>query len=338
MTSDVTTIELCSILELAAGAKWQVQFRRLWPAHRAWYLRDGDAARPSYLECIRELRRHLPELLPVYERLVELAGGGDLAARYLAQYRPPAFFAACSQLLWLGGEPALIRNYDYSPHLFDGLLLYSAWSGRRVIAMTDGLIGVLDGVNEEGLGVSLAFGGRRATGNGFGITIVLRYVLEMCATVKEAEAVLGRVPVHAAYIVALIDRAGGHATVMLGPDREPLVSPSCSSTNHQGRIDWPDYARLLETEQRLRYLREEVEPEAETLDGATARFLSTPLYRRQYAIGFGTLYTAVYRTGRGEARYAWPGETLVQSFDRFGEGVRTIRYTDGVGARLEVRR
>ena len=31
----------------------------------------------------------MPEFLPVYEDMVELAGGGDRAARFLAQYCPP---------------------------------------------------------------------------------------------------------------------------------------------------------------------------------------------------------------------------------------------------------
>ncbi len=75
----------------------------------------------------------------------------------------------------------LVRNYDYHPALWDGVLLSSSWTGRRVIAMLDSLWGVLDGINEDGLAVSLAFGGRQVVGEGFGMPLILRYVLETCA-------------------------------------------------------------------------------------------------------------------------------------------------------------
>ena len=38
--------------------------------------------------------------------------------------------------------------------------------------MSDCLWGLLDGMNDDGLGVSLTFGGRRVLGDGFGIPIV----------------------------------------------------------------------------------------------------------------------------------------------------------------------
>ena len=43
--------------------------------------------------------------------------------------------------------------------------------------MSDCLWGLLDGINDAGLAVSLAFGGR-ATREGFGIPLVVRYLLE----------------------------------------------------------------------------------------------------------------------------------------------------------------
>ena len=76
----------------------------------------------------------------------------------------------------------------------DGLILHTAWAGGRVIASIDCLWGCLDGMNEAGLAVSLSFGGRRAVGDGFGIPIVLRYVLEFCRTAADAADVLRRVP------------------------------------------------------------------------------------------------------------------------------------------------
>ena len=322
-----------TLQEQQLGDKWREQFRSRWDAHRAWYLREGDVARPTYMASLRQLRRYFPDFVPTYERTVELAGGGDIAARYLAQYNPPAFFSGCSQMLWNNGEPALIRNYDYSPVLCDGLIMKTAWNGRRVIAMTDGFVGVLDGMNEDGLAVSLAFGGRRDVGQGFSITFVLRNVLESCGNVSEATALLESVPVHVAYNVALIDRDGDLATVMLGPDREPVATRAQISTNHQGKIEWPRYAHVLQTEDRYNFLCKQLDDEQKRLEHIKEGFLQEPLYRSSYAKGHGTLYTAVYLPSRGEVHYVWPSTTLRESLADPGEGRLTIAYRDGVGAR-----
>ena len=53
---------------------------------------------------------------------------------------------------------------------------------RRVIGTSDCLWGLLDGVNDAGLAVSLTFRGRRVLGDGFGIPIVVD-LLEVCETV-----------------------------------------------------------------------------------------------------------------------------------------------------------
>lgn len=42
------------------------------------------------------LDEHMPELVPTYERLVALAGGDRLAARFLSLYRPPGFVVGCT--------------------------------------------------------------------------------------------------------------------------------------------------------------------------------------------------------------------------------------------------
>ena len=97
-----------SIEELELGPKWQAVFEERWPHYRAWFLREGEAARPSYATSVRMLRAHMPELVPAYDRVVELAGGGDLAARMLSLYKPPPYLAACSQGAWIrdGGPDA----------------------------------------------------------------------------------------------------------------------------------------------------------------------------------------------------------------------------------------
>lgn len=187
-----------AIREETPGEKWRAHFEAAWPAHRDWFLREGEAKRPGYVSCRMALARCMPELLPMWERLSGLAGGGDQESRLLSLYRPTPYLSGCSQAVWTRGEPVLVRNYDYHPGYCEGAILLSAWHGTKVIAQTDCLWGVLDGIDEKGLAVSLAFGGRQVVGDGFGIPLVLRYILEFVETTKDAREVLRRVPSHMA--------------------------------------------------------------------------------------------------------------------------------------------
>ena len=111
--------------------------------------------------------------------------------------------------------PALLRNYDYSPDLLEGNWLATRWCGQRVLAMGDCLWGALDGINEAGLAASLSFGGKTQAGEGFGIPLVMRYLLEVSTTVEEACDILKRVPAHMSYSITLLDTNSHWATVYL---------------------------------------------------------------------------------------------------------------------------
>ena len=327
-----------AVAEAEPGPKWRTLFERHWPGYRAWFLSRGGAGRSSLATSVRQLRRFMPELVPTYDRLVELAGGDDLAARFLSFYRPPAYLTHCSQAVWSGpGGPVLVRNYDLDPALAEGVILHTRWHGRRVIATGECLWGVDDGMNDAGLAVSLTFGGRRVVGDGFGIPLILRYVLEFCGTTAEALEVLRRVPSHMAYNVTVLDRRGDFATALLAPDRPTVVSRKPVATNHQGEVEWPEQARFSRTLERERFLTERLADPRTSAEGLIGAFLRAPLYATDYGNGFGTLYTAVYRPEQGVAEFRWPGRRWCQSFDRFREGRRSIRYARADGARRVAR-
>ena len=310
------------------GPAWRALLDEAWPAYERWFLLEGDAARPPRARAEEELKKHMPELLPVYGQLLALAGGGDLVARFLAHYRPTPYMAGCSQVAWTRAEPFLIRNYDYRPDLWEATLACTAWNGTRVIAMSECLWGVLDGMNEHGLAVSLAFGGRRVVGDGFGIPLVLRYVLEFCHTTREAIDVLSRVPSHMAYNVSVVDALGAHATVQVGPDRPAAVLRSPVATNHQGVIEWPAHAQLTSTAERERFLASRLADPRESVGRLAQRFLEEPLYSRDYEHAFGTLYTAVYLPLRGAVELLWPGRALVRSFEDFAPEELAIAFEE----------
>ena len=322
-----------AIREDLPGQQWQNVFRQFWPAYRQWYLRDGDRARPGFLMCRKALRDHMPELVPTWERLVELAGGGDLEARFLSMWGPPPYIAGCSPAVWLptpgcpapGATPALLRNYDFAPALLEGVWIASRWHGQRVVAVNDCLWGALDGINESGLAVSLSFGGRQAVGHGFGIPLVLRYLLEFSENVDDAVAVLSRVPVHMSYTVTLLDRQARWATVFVAPDRPAETVRRQAVSNLQHDVEWAAYAKATNAEARAETLAAAVRQASDAQDVLRA-LLEPPLFQTTYRLGLGTLYTAVYHPHDGSVEMVWPDSVWRQSCNHFVPGARAIEF------------
>jgi acyl-CoA:6-aminopenicillanic acid acyl transferase len=109
-----------------------------------------------------------------WKPLAGLLAGDPEAAAALALWNPPPFLTGCLQAAVLAGGPALIRNYGWDYRLFDGVVARTAYTGRRVLGMLDCLWGLLNGINDAGLAVSLTFGGRPELAEGFGIPLVIR--------------------------------------------------------------------------------------------------------------------------------------------------------------------
>ncbi|MET0817914.1 MAG: C45 family peptidase [Solirubrobacteraceae bacterium] len=329
-TAAAQELEFEAVEELQPGDGWSARFEAMWPAYRAWYLQEGWAKRPSPAACRAALTRHMPELVPIHERLVELAGGDELAARLLSLYRPPGFVVGCSQGVWTrAGGPVLVRNYDYPVDRLEGIVYLTQWDKRRVIGMSDCLWGLLDGINDSGLAISLTFGGRRDVGDGFAIPLVVRYVLETCDTVAQARAALERIPVHAPQNLTLVDRSGEYVTAFVGPDRAAEFHAVAATTNHQGKVEWPEYAQAIRTVERERCVLALLDDESLTRERFVESFLEPPLHSTGYTQGFGTIYTAAYHPAEGRVEYRWPGFTWRQSFADFTPGTHTETFVDG---------
>ncbi len=326
-------IHLKLVKEPWPSERWQTFFDRAWPLFKIWYESEGLERRPDLATCRSLLELHMPELVPAYNSLCRLAHNDDVASRFLSFWNPPPYMAACSQIAWTKGSPTLIRNYDFDPRYFDGRMRYTQYV-KPVIGMQDSGWGLLDGMNGDGLAVSLAFGGRKVSGTGFGIPLVVRYVLETCSTTDEACAVLTRIPVHMGYNVTVLDKSGKYATVYLNPDRAPQVVHQPVATNHQLQVEWDEYAAFTDTVARKHRLEECVaEPK---LDRATLikRFLKPPLYSQHYLRGFGTLYTAAYDVVKGRVQVIWPDKQVEASFKRFEEQEAQVVLLRPVGRYL----
>ena len=317
--------------EDSPGQVWQQEYNARWPAYKDWFLRFGERERPTYLESIRALKRHMPQIMPVYEQMVDLAGGGDRAARFLAQYCPPPLFRGCSQAVYIEDEAVLVRNYDYSPYVFDGLIMRSRFDQRTVVAMIDCMSGVLDGINSDGLAVSMSFGGRQEFGTGFGIPLVLRYLLEYAGNVAEACELLEHVPVHGAYNVMLLDRDANFETIAIAADQPPLKLGTRVSTNHQPGSSWPIYEEKVSTHLRYQHLDTITAARHLSAHQFSHQFLQPPLYNSQFGRGFGTLYSAAFYPQTGTCEYLWPDHSWSFDFDSFDECKLPVNFIDPAG-------
>ena len=307
------------INESTPGPAWKALFDVTWPAYRAWYLADTASSRPDLATAMAMLARHMPELLPTYRHLVALAGNDEVAARMLTLWDAPPFLPACSQAVLTAPEPVLCRNYDYSPELWERTVYCSAFTGRKVIGTGDCLWGLLDGMNDAGLVISLTYGGRPGSGTGFAIPLVVRYLLEVADTTAQARELLRGLPIAMSYNLTMVDASGDAGTAFVAPGQESEFTVAAVATNHHGSTpECPERAARFASVQRLERLSalvaEELGPEA-----LAAAFQTAPLYNDEYDRAFGTLYTAVYRPAEQVVEYHWPTGVWRRGFDDPGD-------------------
>jgi predicted choloylglycine hydrolase len=316
-------VTVYAINEPTPGPRWKALFDATWPAYRAWYLGEDDDDRPNLATAIAMLTQHMPELLPTYRRLVDLTGGDEVAARMLTMWNAPAFLPACSQAAIAGPTPALCRNYDYSPDLWEQTIYTSAFTGRKVIGTGDCLWGLLDGMNDAGLVVSLTFGGRPGSGPGFAVPLVVRYLLEVAGTAAQARELLRGLPIAMSYNLTVVDATGKAFTAFVAPGQEPEFSDVPAATNHHGvSPEYPERAEKLCSVPRLDRLHDLLAA-GPTAGELAAAFQAAPLHNTEYSRAFGTLYTALYLPAEQVVEYRWPDVTWRRGFDD-ADDARTV--------------
>lgn len=208
------------------SAAWTARIRPEWDLvlpgfDESTMTAEGQAA------AVAAFGEHLPELLPVLERLAEAIDRPEAAA-VLTQTTLKPFFAACTQTSVAG---ALVRNYDFDPAFCERVVSRTDYL-RPVIGMSELFWGLLDGMNDAGLAVSLTLGGRRVHKPGMSILMIVRYLLATCDDVEQAWQRLQRIPVATAQNLTLVDREQA-VSVHIGPDIRPTRAASVCVANHQ---------------------------------------------------------------------------------------------------------
>ncbi|WP_243639380.1 C45 family autoproteolytic acyltransferase/hydolase [Streptacidiphilus pinicola] len=261
---------------------------------------------------------HMPELVPALDRLSAVAPEpGAIALLTQVGLRP--WFSSCTQAVVDG---VLLRNYDLDPARCDRTIVRSDFL-RPVIGMGEVQWGLLDGMNDAGLAVSLTFGGRFVHGAGFAAPIVLRYLLETCDKVPQAVAALRRLPIATAQNITLMD--GDQAlTVHVGPDMTATTAQEPFAANHQLDPVPQGQEAFTRTHERLAAVRAAAGATEDRPSSVLRALLQPPLYQARYSEGLGTVYTAAYRPAEGLATYHWPDTAWEQSFGAFEPGTRSV--------------
>jgi hypothetical protein len=133
--------------------------------------------------------------------------------------------AGCSSLVVNGersntGGPLFGRNLDYPSLGFlheYSLMVVRRTQGKKAFVSVGfpGLVGCLSGLNEDGLALAVheirasRDGAPRLDPRGVPYTTAFRLVLEECSTIKEAEALLHRLPRTTPIDLVLCDKGGG---------------------------------------------------------------------------------------------------------------------------------
>jgi predicted choloylglycine hydrolase len=144
---------------------------------------------------------------------------------------------------------------------------------------------------------------------------VVRYLLEVAASIDDVRSVLGAVPVNMSYNLTVVDGSGKSLTAFIAPDSPPEFSSARVATNHRGAVpEYPERARSLRSVERQRRLLSLLDSDPDTTK-LTSAFLHPPLRSIEYGRAFGTLYTAVYRPNDGVVDYLWPHDSWRRTFD-----------------------
>jgi predicted choloylglycine hydrolase len=110
------------------------------------------------------------------------------------------------------------RNYDYSPRRYDPTLVAIQPKGVHAsLGFADRFTGRVDGMNEHGLCVGLHFVNYRPVRPGLVCILIVRVVLDQCATTQEAVRLLTRIPHGQPFNYSVLDTTGAAAVVEASP-------------------------------------------------------------------------------------------------------------------------
>jgi predicted choloylglycine hydrolase len=189
------------------------------------------------------------------------------------------------------------RNYDFKPRHYGDRFAFIQPSGSFAsIGSSELLTGRLDGMNQHGLVIGLHRVRKSPRYPGLSSVLIVRIVLDQCASTADAVAMLRRLPHAMAYNYSLLDAEGTAAVVEAVPGSVAVrTGPWLACTNHfQSALLRPLNRRPAHSQARLAPLETLAaqETNAERVFTWLNRSIS-PAFHHGYLRGAGTLHTIV---------------------------------------------
>jgi hypothetical protein len=281
-----------------------------------------DAASLGY-ETFSQLEASFERVCPgIVDEVHGFAAEANLQPEQVMYYQMSSLVKTnCSQMVALpaitrAGQVLVGRSYEWKPDEDDLCLCTTAVSGRaRHIGFSIMSMGRMDGMNEHGLSVTMS--GGMAAGlphewnrrRGVNFWVVVRGLLENCATTREALERLQAMPPASNTNIVIADRSGRAALAEIaagelevweiGPDlkRDSLVStnhfvlPRMAPLNRHPFIlesSVPRYAAI-----QAAIAAEQPKVDRETLRTVLAREIPNGCFGPYYRQGFGTLWAQI---------------------------------------------
>ncbi|HTB38872.1 MAG TPA: C45 family peptidase [Reyranella sp.] len=256
----------------------------------------------------------------IWEELHGLANGLKISLeRAVAEYSnarlryPPR---GCSAVM---SDGLYGRNYDYDVGHYDRILVAIRPEGVNAsIGFADRFTGRLDGLNEHGLCVGLHQVNNGAWQPGLACILIVRLVLDQCATTRDAIALLRRIPHGGGYNYSLMDAAGAAAVVEAAPAAVAVregrqlgcsnhfLSPALQAYNRRNPGSWRHLPPLEA------FARQQLP--ADRLFKALNDSLS-PVFDHRYSSGSGTLHTIVCTPAARQMLIGVGGDAQASGFD-----------------------
>lgn len=306
------------------------------------FLRRKTVRFPPWFDIRAEQRAHERFSPALWEEIGGLAEGLAIPMERAVLYfgnagiRPPV--GGCSAVMSNG---VYGRNYDYRPRYYGArFALIQVKGSHASIGFTEGLTGRLDGMNAHGLAIGLHLVRMWPRLSGLSCLLIVRLVLDQCATTAEAVALLRRIPHAMQYNYSLLDAAGVAAVVEAVPGSTAVRTGDwLACTNHfQSPLLRPLNRRAAHSQGRLPPL----EAWAARRLGAEAMFTAlnrsvSPAFHHGYRRGAGTLHTLVAEPakkrmliGIGGDAAALEEDMLDVDFDRWVAGADLpVDHLDG---------
>ena len=291
--------------------------------------------KPRFTVEVEEVKQALLPFAPrIWDELVGLQAALDWPIeRVLMEfggYRLDYVRSGCSIMT---GDHYLIRNYDYHPKTYEGRYVFfqPTDEGYATIGPSQRVTGRMDGMNEKGLAIGYNFMNRKQPGDGFICCMIGRLIIEACANVDEAVAMLKEIPHRHSFSYVVYDQSGETYVVETSP-RGVKVRQSNFCANHFEIMKHENRNHLVDSERRLQTMKDEQINCSSAHDAfRLMNGVDKGVFSKLYSSWAGTIHTSAYLPREMKAWIALGGnqEPVSFSFSDWlkGQDVKIDRIT-----------